>query len=40
MFRRFQSEPLTNGIPYGKSGYAGSATLYEIEVLRLLVMIT
>lgn len=30
--QRFQSEPLVNGIPYGKSGYARSATLYDIEI--------
>merc|ERR1711997_102787 len=29
---RFNSEPIINGIPYGKSGYAGSATLYDIEI--------
>merc|ERR1711996_165504 len=30
--QRFQSEQLVNGIPYGKSGYARSATLYDIEI--------
>ena len=30
--RRFDSEQVVNGIPYGKSGYARSATLYDIEV--------
>jgi len=29
---RFDSEQLVNGIPYGKSGYARSATLYDIEI--------
>jgi len=29
---RFDSEKLINGIPYGKSGYARSATLFEIEI--------
>ena len=30
--RHFESEKLVNGIPYGKSGYKQSATLYDIEV--------
>ena len=30
--QRFESEALVNGIPYGKSGYRGSARLYTIEV--------
>jgi len=29
---RFDSEQVVNGIPYGKSGYARSATLYDIEI--------
>jgi len=29
---RFDSEKLINGIPYGKSGYARSATLFDIEI--------
>jgi len=28
----FESEKLVNGIPYGKSGYKQSATLYDIEI--------
>jgi len=29
---KFESEELVNGIPYGKSGYRGSARLYTIQV--------
>ena len=29
---RFQSVEMVNGIPYGRSGYRGSAILFSIEV--------
>ena len=32
-YRRYTSDPILNGIPYGKTGYRRSATLYHIEVL-------
>lgn len=29
---RYTSDPILNGIPYGKTGYRRSATLYHIEI--------
>ena len=31
-FRGYTAEEVLNGIPYGKSGYSGSAKLYYIQV--------
>lgn len=30
---RYTSDPILNGIPYGKTGYKRSATLYHIEII-------
>ena len=34
-YRRYTSDPILNGIPYGKTGYRRSATLYHIEVMNI-----
>ena len=34
-YRRYTSDSILNGIPYGKTGYRRSATLYDIEVMNI-----